>query len=496
VDTGSQVMRVGEIVGRRYELAESVGMGGMAQVWRARDLVAEREVAVKFLRPDFEDLRRLDAQERTAELDVLRARFRREATLLGRLDHPGVPELYEQGSHQGMPYLVMRYVTGVTLHRFLTRHAPLPLTVAIAVAVQVADALACAHTLPVVHRDLKPQNIMISDEGVVVLLDFGIAKPLGVGVTQYTRHGSTLGSRGYQAPEQILEKEPTTRTDIYSFGCVCYELFAGRPPFVPDETRGLIEQHLKVDPLPPGLYAAGIPETVDGLILRMLAKDPERRPAVGEVLDVLRPLGPCPGDPEPRPRLHHDPTAPLRLPKDRPPEHRSQSPAQSASASHTLADEEWLDAHAVERLCASAEREIHDGDPDDAVQRLADLADRARSEWGSRRPLVRRVWQLAAEGLRLAGDCGGAARLYQGIADDLVRGDGPQERADRTVLRLRVAECRLAFGEVEAAIGVVEAAGRVAAGLPASLAARVEEVRREVDTDVTERLAGPSAAQG
>ncbi|WP_406351729.1 serine/threonine-protein kinase [Streptomyces sp. NBC_00658] len=492
MDVGSQGTRKGEIIGGRYRLTESIGKGGMAQVWRATDLTTGRDAAVKFLRPDSEDLHQLNTHERRAELDMLRARFRREGILLGRLDHPGIPELYDQGSHQGMPYLVMRLVTGMTLYNFLAHHAPLPLTVAAAAAAQAADALACAHTLPVVHRDLKPQNIMISDEGVVALLDFGIAKPLGMGVTQYTRHGSTLGSRGYQAPEQILEKEPTTRADVYSFGCVCYELFAGRAPFVVEETKGLIEQHLHQAPLPPSLFSAGIPEALDDLMLGMLAKDPEGRPTVGEVLDVLRSLAPRPGDPEPRPRLRHDPTAPLRFPLDRPSERRPK--VSTVSAPH--ADEEWLDARVVERLCEAAEHEIQEGDPEDAVRRLGDLAVRARVEWGSRRPLVRRVWELAAEGLRLAGDCGGAARLYHGIAADLVHGDGPQERADLAILRLRVAECRLAFGEIEAAIGAIEAAGHVAAGLPEPLATRVEEVRHEVDLDVTERLADPGTAQG
>ncbi|MEV5796601.1 serine/threonine-protein kinase [Streptomyces collinus] len=491
MDAGSQGMRKGELVGGRYRLAESIGKGGMAQVWRATDLIAGRDTAVKFLRPDSEDLQQLDTHERLAELDLLRARFRREGNLLGRLDHPSIPELYDQGSHQSMPYLVMRLVTGVTLHKFLGQHAPLPLSVAVSVAVQTADALACAHTLPVVHRDLKPQNIMISEEGVVSLLDFGIAKPLGIGVTQYTRHGSTLGSRGYQAPEQILEKEPTTRTDIYAFGCVCYELLTSRPPFAMDGTKGLIEQHLHQDPLPPSLYSAGVTEALDQLVLAMLAKDPEERPAVGEVLDVLNLLAPRPGDPEPRPRLHPDPTTPLRHPQDRPAERRSQPPAASASDG----DEEWLDARAVERLCDKAEHEIQEGDPDETVRHLAALAGRARMEWGSRRPLVRRVWELAAEGLRLTGDCGAAARLYQGVALELVHGDGPQQRADRAVLRLRVAECRLAFGEIEAAIQTIEEAGRIAAGLPGLLATRVEDVRREVDLDVTERLADPDAPQ-
>lgn len=491
MDTGSQGIRTGEVVGGRYELAEPIGKGGMAQVWRARDLVAERDAALKFLRLDSEDLQQLDTRERLAELDTLRARFRREATLLSHLDHPGIPELYDHGSHQGMPYLAMRFVTGVTLYKYLSQYAPLPRTVAVSVAAQAADALACAHTHPVVHRDLKPQNIMISDDGVATLLDFGIAKPLTTGATQYTKHGSTLGSRGYQAPEQILEKQPTARTDIYSFGCVCYELFAGRPPFIADGTRGLIEQHLREEPLLPGLYAAGIPESLDELVFRMLAKVPERRPVIGEVLHTLRQLTPRRGDPEPRPRLRPDPTAPYRLPTDRTAERRTLAHVAATPAP----DGEWLDARLVKEICAEAEHELRAGDPDRAVRHLVELAGRARAEWGARRPLVRRVWELAAEGLRLTGDCGGAARLYRGIAADLVHGEGPQERADLAVLRLRIAECGLAFGDIEAAIGTVEDAGRVAAGLQTPLAERVENVRKEVDLDITERLADPRAGE-
>lgn len=494
MDMDSQGIQTGQTVGGRFKLVASIGKGGMAQVWRAHDLRTGRDAAVKFLRPDTEDLHQLDTHERLAELDMLRARFRREANLLAQLAHRGIPELYDRGSHDGMPYLAMRLVPGVTLHKFLAENGPLALTVATAIAAQAADALACAHTLPVVHRDLKPHNIMVSDEGVVVLLDFGIAKPIGVGVTHYTRHGSTLGSRGYQAPEQILEREPTTRTDIYSFGCVCYELFAGRAPFVLGEEKGLIEQHLHKDPLPPSAYAAGIPDALDNLLLRMLAKDPEQRPAIDEVLDALSPLTPRAGSPEPRPRLRYDPTAPFRLPKNQPDDGLSATTPQPVPTAFE-ADDEWLDVPAVERLCDAAEQEIQEGDPDEAVRRLAQLAPRARQEWGARRPLVRRIWDLAADGLRIAGDCGGAAHLYESIADDLVRGEGPRERADQTVLRLRVAECRLAFGEIEAAIRVVEEAGYLAAGLPAPLAAQVEEVRREVDLDLTERLAGPDSAQ-
>ncbi|GAA3357389.1 hypothetical protein GCM10017744_027800 [Streptomyces antimycoticus] len=477
----------GELVDGRHELTAPLGQGGMAQVWRAREVATGRDVAVKFLRLDSEDLRRLDPYEREAELAILYARFRREVELLSSLDHPGIPELYGHGSHQGSPYIAMRLVTGLTLRAFLDEHNTLPLAPAVAVASQVAQALACAHTLPVVHRDLKPQNIMIDEEGVPTLLDFGIAKPLRADATRYTAHGSTLGSRGYQAPEQILEKEPTARTDIYSFGCIVYELLAGRPPFVLGEDSGLIDKHLHEDPLPPGVYTAGVPEVLDDLVLRMLDKKPERRPAIGEVLDVLAPWRPRPGDPEPRPRTRPDPTAPCRRPKERP----VPRPARATAPASIAGEEEWLDARTVERLCAQAESEVQTGEPGEAVRSLAEMTERVREEWGARRPLVRRVWRLAAEGLRLAGDLGSAASIFQDITNDLLHGDGPAERAERAVLRLRVAECRLAFGEMETAIEAVDAAGHTAAGLPAELAERVEDVRRAVDGQITARLADP-----
>ncbi|MCB5908078.1 serine/threonine-protein kinase [Streptomyces pinistramenti] len=478
----------GDLIDGRYELTESLGKGGMAHVWRAREVSPGREVAVKFLRHDSEALYALDPEERAAELTVRNARFRREATLLGTLDHPGITELYGSGSHRGVPYIAMRLVTGVSLRTFLDEHTPLPPTTAITVAVQVAGALACAHTLPVVHRDLKPPNIMIDDEGTVVLIDFGIAKPLRADATRYTAHGSTLGTRGYLAPEQLLEREPTARTDVYCFGCVFYELLTGRPPFPLGADAGLTERHLYEEPLPPSVYAAGIPEAIDNLVIRMLAKQPGQRPPVDEVLEVLAPFGPQPGDPEPRPRTRPDPTAPLRRPADRVP-HTRRAPAAPPVTSPAAGEEEWLDTRAVELLCTRAESEIAAGETGDAAGRLCELAERVRREWGERRPLVRRVWRGAADGLRLAGDFGSAARLYQGIDDALLHGDGPAERAERAVIRLRLAECRLAFGELEAAVATVDAAGRTAAGLPRELAEQVESVRHEVDAQLSARLA-------
>ncbi|WP_340556980.1 serine/threonine-protein kinase [Streptomyces sp. GSL17-111] len=484
-------IEAGEVLGDRYELVRVIGRGGMAEVWRGRDVVSGHAVAVKFLRPDTEDLQTLDTRELLSELDNLRGRFRREADLLGGLDHPGIPELYGQGLHHNVPYLAMRHVDGVTLHAFLADHSTLPMTVAAAVAAQVASALACAHVHPLVHRDLKPQNIMLSRQGIAVLIDFGIAKPLGTGVTRYTRRGSTLGSRGYQAPEQILEKEPTARTDIYALGCVAYELFTGRAPFLGDGARGLTDQHLHVEPAPPSWFVPAVPAVLDDLLLRMLAKDQQDRPYVEEVVDVLDTLVPRPGDPEPRPRLSPDPTRPFRVPGDAPlPTGRT--PPAAPGAGPDL--EEWLDARTVQGLCAEAEDELDTGEPGKAVRRLATLAERARREWGVRRPLVRRVWWLAADGLRWSGDCGAAAALYEGLVGELIPGQGdvaPGDVADRAVARLRLAECRLAFGEIGAALTALEESATTVRALPPDLAATVDAVRREVQIDVAERCADP-----
>ncbi|MFG2452672.1 protein kinase [Streptomyces sp. NPDC048512] len=483
MDFWGEPVRAGELLDDTWELKRLIGKGGMAEVWSAADVRRGGEAAVKFLRPDIEDLRCLDPQELEEETVALRGRFRREARFLAELRHPGIPEFYGQGSHRGLPYLVMQLIDGLSLHAFLARCAPLPLSSAAAVAVQVADALVCAHIRPLVHRDLKPHNIMLSAEGVAVLIDFGIAKPLGAHVTNYTRQGSTLGSRGYQAPEQILEKEPMTRTDIYAFGCICYELFTGSRPFVAADHHTLNDMHLKSEPLAPSLHGAGVPSELDELILRMLAKSPQERPDAVEALETFRSMAPRSGDPAPSPRLVPDPTAPFRSPRTSP-----TGPGRPAPDA-----EEWLDPSEVADLCDAASLEIEENAPADAVGRLAELAPRVRAEWGVRRPVVVRVWRIAAEGLRLAGECGGAARLYDGLAGELGPGDGENAVAARAVARLRAAECRLAFGEIDAALRVIADCLSLAGELPAQLAERITDVCSEVTVDVEERCADPDA---
>lgn len=475
-------IRIGELVGSRYELERPIGRGGMAEVWCATDQQKQRPVAVKFLRPTEEVLRQVDTQYQQDEIAVMHKRFKREARLLSQLNHLSIPKLYDEGNHCATPYLVMQYIEGVALNDFLARRRPLTLGPAAAIAVQIASALACAHTLPVVHRDLKPQNIMLSKTGVAVLLDFGIAQPLGVGISRYTHYGSSLGSPGYQAPEQIRGDSVVPETDNYAFGCVCYEMLTGRTPFV-EEHGGLQGQHLDALPLPLQTLAPQVPAELDDLVLRMLAKVSEQRPSMPEIEQVFRRYLPQPGSTPPNPRLDPDPTLLFRVPDD---EVADPGLARTVSAPPGPARSGWLRVRSVEEDCEEGERELIAGDPGPALARLADMATAARNQWGPARPLVRRAWRLAAEGLRIVGDCGRAAILYQQMSDDLVRSYDSRDQATALVWRLRVAECRLPFGDSALALETLYEAVTATAALPEQAAREVTDLCQELETQLTE----------
>ena len=488
MEEGWEDVWVGELIDGRFELIDRIGSGGMAQIWLAHDQKSNQRVAVKFLRLDTEDLRQYDTPDREDELKHRRLRFIREAGLLSLLRHPNIPEQYHFGRHGELPYLAMYHVKGINLRRFLSNYAPFTSTIAVCIAAQIAAAFLHAHEREVMHRDLKPENLMISESGVVYLINFGIGKQLGIEST-LTQPGSTLGTPGYRAPEQIEGDKLTAATDVYSFSCVFYELLTGRPPFTANDRDGPVErQHLRSTPLRPSDLAAGIPDVLDTLVLRGLAKDPDQRPTMREILLVLSELTPRPGDPEPRPALPYDPTRPFRLPSG----NADAGPSlQQELAGRAEEDDNggWLDQEAISLLCSAAERELEKGEPGDAVGELTGLVSRVHDEWG-RRPLVRQVWELVAGGFWLAGHFGAAARLNESIADELVRGDSPQDQADRSVFGLCAARCRLeSDGDTEAAIDVVIEAGYLMARLPGPCAAQVEAERRELADRVAELLA-------
>ena len=474
-------MKPGDVLEDRYELVGLIGKGGMAEVWEARDQHGQRRVAVKFLRPDQDLTGTGDEDQWFAALAELRGRFRREAALLERLRHPGIPELLGQGTHGPDPYIVMRLVNGVSLYRFLERQTP-TIGAAVAIAAQAADALAHVHAIPVVHRDIKPYNLLIAADGTVALIDFGIAKPVGTQVTPYTRHGSTVGSRGYQAPEQLLERQVTPRTDLYALGCVLYELLAGQPPFTGDR---LADQHLHEAPLPIQVHAPRVPADLADLALQLLAKEPERRPASAEaVRDVLRRYLPKPGDPEPSPRFVPDPTRPFREPARIPPPDEAPPSAPPAARSRRRAS--WLSRRDVEAALQAAEGELETGHIGDAAERLTELAPETQRQWGRRDSLARAVRAKAADCLRLAGDCGRAGILYQELAEMAKGSDGPVDRADRAEGLLGAAECKIPFGDLAAAADAVAYVMRELPRLPPDAARRLTARCADVEMELAE----------
>jgi eukaryotic-like serine/threonine-protein kinase len=485
-------MKPCDVLEDRFELTKLIGKGGMAEVWEARDLQVQRRVAVKFLRADQDPAGIEDEEGWFENLAALRGRFRREGALLGHLRHPGIPELFSQGSHGTDPYIVMRLIEGVSLHHFLERHNP-TVGAATAIVAQAVDALTHVHSLPVVHRDIKPRNLLIDQNGNVVLIDFGIAKPVGRHATTYTRHGSTVGSRGYQAPEQILERQVTPKTDLYALGCVLYELLAGRPPFTGDR---LADQHLHEIPLPLLVHAPHIPAELAEIAHQLLEKEPDRRPGnVAIVREMLSGFLPQPGHPAPSPRFDPDPTRPFRERAERWPPSARISPGPAPGPARGTRGASWLSRREVGAALQAAEDELVSGDLRTGAGRIVELVPAAQRQWGRADPLARAVRKKAADVLRVAGDCGRAGILYQELADVAQGSDDPADQADRAEGLLGAAECRIPFGDVAAAVAAIAFALRVFFELPSGAARHLAGRCREVGLELAELGHGQSVEE-
>ena len=252
------------VLGGRYVLAGVLGAGGMAMVWRARDQVLGREVAVKVLSPQY-----------AADPGFL-ARFEREARHAAAVSHPRLVTVFDCGVDGRTPFLVMELVTGRTLRQVLDEAGALPAGQAAAVAAAVCEGLAAAHAAGLVHRDIKPANIILAG-GQVKILDFGIARAEGTAAGTAT--GLVLGTAAYLSPEQASGSPAGPQSDLYSLGCVLFEMLTGSPPFTAESAVGLAYRQVHDDPGPPSARRPGIPASLDTITARLLAKDP--RPAAG-----------------------------------------------------------------------------------------------------------------------------------------------------------------------------------------------------------------------
>ncbi len=253
----------------RYELGEILGFGGMSEVHLARDLRLHRDVAVKVLRADL-------ARDPSFYL-----RFRREAQNAAALNHPAIVAVYDTGEAETpngpLPYIVMEYVEGVTLRDIVHTEGPMPAQRAIETIADACQALNFSHQHGIIHRDVKPANIMISKAGAVKVMDFGIARAIADSGNPMTQTSAVIGTAQYLSPEQARGETVDARSDVYSLGCVLYEILTGQPPFVGDSPVAVAYQHVREDPVPPSQRHAGISPELDAVVLKSLAKNPDNR---------------------------------------------------------------------------------------------------------------------------------------------------------------------------------------------------------------------------
>ncbi|MET0134846.1 MAG: serine/threonine-protein kinase [Kibdelosporangium sp.] len=295
-------MTAHRIVGGRYELLRPVGRGGMGEVWQGRDTRLDRDVAVKLLRPSV-----LPAH---ADVEALAVRFAREARLTAKLENPGVPAVYDTGTDNDDLYLVMQLIGGADLAEFQAENEPVPVGWVAAIGAQIAAVLGAAHAAGLIHRDLKPRNVMITHSGEVKVLDFGIAVLRDADVTRITRSAESVGTPAYMAPEQAMHGTASPSSDLYSLGCVLYELLTGRHVFEGGTPLATMHRHYTETPAPVLQLRPDTQPVLADLVTRLLAKRQDQRPAnAAEVYDVLLTLLPKPANGA---KLPMDPTRPFR----------------------------------------------------------------------------------------------------------------------------------------------------------------------------------------
>ena len=256
------MLRKGMFLADRYEILEQIGNGGMSDVYKAKCHKLNRYVAIKVLKPEF------------SQDTSFVSKFRVEAQSAAGLSHPNVVNVYDVGEENGIHYIVMELVEGITLKKYIEKRGKLPYKEAVSIAIQVANGMEAAHKHHIVHRDIKPQNIIISKEGKVKVTDFGIAK---AATSSTINSSAAMGSVHYMSPEQARGGYSDERSDIYSFGITLYEMLTGKVPFDGDTTVAVAVQHIQ-DAIPaPSEIAEDVPLSVDKIVLKCTQKNPDRR---------------------------------------------------------------------------------------------------------------------------------------------------------------------------------------------------------------------------
>ncbi|HEX6498461.1 MAG TPA: serine/threonine-protein kinase [Micromonosporaceae bacterium] len=392
----------------------------MGEVWTAQDTLLDRTVIVKLV-----NFAMMDAQ--------LVRRFRREALLTARLDHPGVPAVYDLGEHHGRPYLVLQKIDGITLSDLIAEHGPPPIAWVAAIGAQISSVLIAAQRIGLVHRDIKPSNVMLEPSGAVKVLDFGLAAMHDYRYSRITQTGQSLGTVGYMAPEQILGEPTDHRTDLYGLGATLFDLLTGNPPFVGDTTTATVRNQLEQVPPNPARLRPEVPDVLDQLIHALLAIRPQDRPV--SAADVYATLAPLAQDLPPILGVVGDGTDAVRayaaIVGRVPPSSRTSPPPQSPPA-QPVSD--------VDAAAERAERLFSDGEFRAAARQWRLLADDLARQHGDEHPLVFDYRLRAARAHVPLGEHDRALRQLNRLLRDRIGADGPEHPA---VLDLRQEIARL-----------------------------------------------------
>src|SRR5215216_3779998 len=266
---------VGEVLADRYELEELVGTGGMSSVYKAHDRLLDRDVALKVLHQQYTDD------------DEYVERFRREARAVAALSHPNIVTVIDRGEHGGRQFIVFEYVEGDNLKQLIERRGAPPVQTALELAIQIAHGLAFAHQNGLVHRDVKPQNVLLNGDGQAKVMDFGIARSMDV-KRGMTTTGTVLGTSDYIAPEQAQGQRVDEHTDVYSLGVVLYELLTGEVPFPGENFVAVAMRHINEPPPPIRARRPDVSPRLEAAIQKAMAKDPAARfQTMAEVADEL-----------------------------------------------------------------------------------------------------------------------------------------------------------------------------------------------------------------